>query len=687
MTTFNPRYVRRLPYFLLALTLATTVLVTLLTIRSVERDKRLRFESESQNLTSLIQRRLDTYQDMARSIRSLFLSSAIVTKRQFATFVDSFEISRRYPGVQSLGYASKVLQGDLVSFETLMSQLNVENFSIFPEGKRALYYPITHIAPPNALNRDALGWDLWNPTLCRLCSAAMQASADRGEIIATEALSLLPGQVASGKQKGFQIFVPLYTPDAPLLSLENRRDALIGFAFLTFKMDEFVAGLLGNQKPKVALEIFDGRIAPEQLLYRDFVSEETLGPDSEIHTLDTMGRTWILSVHSLKDGSDTLPWVTVWIVVGMGLTISLLIFSLTFAQANARVQAEQFSTRLQNSQAALNRTRAEFETMFSAMADVAVLFDTKGHIIRSNAALWITFGLNPERFKGHSITELYFDERPQRASRFRARYRRTDSSTFMGEAHRSAVYSTSGEIIGYVEIIRDITESLAAAEALENALAMQRTFLAETSHELRTPLTAILGYVRRAHREIGEGAPARASLEDAIRVGENMTRLVSDLLQLSRGELVQEYIPHFVDLNRLLEQIARDHGVHLALDPNAMEILGDPQKLSQMLGNLISNAIRVCGDPNLITLKARLEHPDKVVLEIADRGPGVPDDIKEKIFDKFFRGKEAGSAGLGLTISQQIAQMHGSRITVHDTPGGGATFRVVLDALSDEDAE
>lgn len=224
--------------------------------------------------------------------------------------------------------------------------------------------------------------------------------------------------------------------------------------------------------------------------------------------------------------------------------------------------------------------------------------------------------------------------------------------------------------------------------ALEHALNAQRTFLAETSHELRTPITALLGYLRRAAREAHETHDATNAsiglvLDDATRVATSMSRLVNDLLQLSRGELVQEYIPHYVLLSKIAEEVARDHNVHSDVQPH-LEIIGDPARLQQMLHNLVSNAVRICHTPDKVCVRAYLQDTD-VYLEVVDQGPGVPDEIKKRIFDKFYRGKEAGSAGLGLTISQQIAHTHQSAITVHDTIGGGATFRVIFPALEEED--
>lgn len=235
-----------------------------------------------------------------------------------------------------------------------------------------------------------------------------------------------------------------------------------------------------------------------------------------------------------------------------------------------------------------------------------------------------------------------------------------------------------------VERLREIAEAQRQrleeqARQLEEALNLQKTFLAETSHELRTPLTALLGYLRRAEREVG----GSQTLQDAQRVAENMTRLVNDLLQLSRGELVQGIEMHFVNLGNIVRQVGRDYGVKA--DAPDLEIIGDPGRLTQVFVNLVSNAIRVCGTPDLVSLEVWQEG-GRACAAVIDHGPGIPDPIKPRIFEKFYRGKEAGSTGLGLTIAQQVVHTHGGTIEVLDTPGGGATFRVYL-PLPDEDED
>ena len=683
MNRTSPIRTSRVPYFLLALTLLSTLLATYLTARSVQRDEQGRFRGEVATLRGLIERRFGAYEDVLNGARGLFVASEDVGRRQFATYADSLELRRRYPGIQGLGYSRTVRAAELETFEKQQVARGDKNFALYPQSVRDLYQPVTYLAPLDDANRVAIGFDMFSETRRR---AAMNEARDNGQTVATESVTLVQEQAEGQKQQGFLIYAPLYNPEAFIFSLEQRRAALRGFVYIAFRVEDFIVGIDGLTGNGVGFELFDNATAdPAHFLYRSYAPKDALERYTQNVSLEVAGRVWLLKAVTLEGFVEPAPWSTVWVVLVSGLLISLLIFSLSLAQSRARMQAETMSSRLQSSQSALNRARAEFETMFSAMADVAVLFDKSGQVIRSNAALWNTFGLNPERFKGHPIEDLYAEARPERASRFRADYRRVDGSHFPGETHRSAVYSSTGEIIGYVEIIRDITETLAADAALQNALNMQRTFLAETSHELRTPLTGVLGYLRQALRASENSPAAKPPLEDAIRVGESMSRLVADLLQLSRGEMVQEHIPHFVDLSKLVEQVARDHKVRSRIEDPELETIGDPSRLSQMLTNLIGNAIRVCGDPNMVWVRAYRASRSQVALEVVDCGPGIPDDLKARIFEKFYRGKEAGSAGLGLTISMQIARAHGTNITVHDTPGGGATFRILLDALTDDD--
>lgn len=229
-----------------------------------------------------------------------------------------------------------------------------------------------------------------------------------------------------------------------------------------------------------------------------------------------------------------------------------------------------------------------------------------------------------------------------------------------------------------------LTEVLnALLERLRGAMGAQRAFLAETSHELRTPLTSLQGFLERASRRAQPDV--QRDLDDARRVAAGMSRLVTDLLQLSRGEVVREVDPFLVDpVADVLAPVAEEWpGVRVEGVAGATTVLGDPSRLRQLVRNLTANAVRAAGEAAVV-LRVRADGDD-VVLEVHDAGPGVPEELRAKVFEKFWTSG-GGGAGLGLAIARQIAEAHGSALTLESRPGA-TTFAVRLPRmeLGDED--
>ena len=220
-------------------------------------------------------------------------------------------------------------------------------------------------------------------------------------------------------------------------------------------------------------------------------------------------------------------------------------------------------------------------------------------------------------------------------------------------------------------------------------------FVAVVSHELRTPLTSIIGYLElMVEDESGSLTPEQLSyLEIVQRSTNRLVELVGELLlvaEAERGPLALELA--VIDLASLTVnavQAARPaadaRDIALALEQQSPgTIAGDPTRLAQMLDNLISNAIKFTPKGGRVTVRATRKFGD-VVLEVADSGTGISDVDRERLFDPFFRSREANAravpgTGLGLTITKAIVDAHRGTIEVDDTPGGGTTFRVWLPA-------
>ncbi len=243
------------------------------------------------------------------------------------------------------------------------------------------------------------------------------------------------------------------------------------------------------------------------------------------------------------------------------------------------------------------------------------------------------------------------------------------------------------------EVTRLAAAFNASMERLEQLFIAQRRFLADVSHELRTPLTAVRGNVDLLERMGGVDAE---SLSDIRSETDRMTRLVGDLLLLAQADsnsLPLARVP--IDLDTLLLDVAREvrvlgNGLHIGIgEIDQASVLGDPDRLKQVVLNLVTNAIKYTPIGGRVTLSlGRVENWAR--LTVTDTGPGIAPEEQQKIFDRFYRidrarSRAMGGAGLGLAIALRITQLHGGRLEVasEGVAGKGSTFSLWLPLRAD----
>ena len=226
------------------------------------------------------------------------------------------------------------------------------------------------------------------------------------------------------------------------------------------------------------------------------------------------------------------------------------------------------------------------------------------------------------------------------------------------------------------------------AGEIERARASEQAFLADISHELRTPLTSIHGFAQAiAEGEArGEGVPRAAEIIQ--RESRRLVRMVEGLLQVAKLEAGVQRLAHeqvgASDLLRgavaALDVQAREAGVSFDLTADALPVIGDPDRLSQLFINVLDNAVK--HSPRGATVRVNGEQSNgEVVVRVRDEGTGLPPGTERKLFARFWRGDNAAArpgAGLGLAIAQAIAQAHGGSIDARNAPGGGAEFAIHL---------
>jgi PAS domain S-box-containing protein len=245
------------------------------------------------------------------------------------------------------------------------------------------------------------------------------------------------------------------------------------------------------------------------------------------------------------------------------------------------------------------------------------------------------------------------------------------------------------------EKLRQVLEELEAANAqLKKVDQLKTEFLNMTSHELKTPLASILGYSELlAEGVLGEVHPNQEkALDGIVRNAQQLRKLVDELLETSRIEsgtlkLVIEPVvmkDMLGDIMESMEAHAAENKVKLALDaPTKLPVLYcDVQRITQVLYNLIDNAIKFSPEDGTITIVAK---PDKseVLLGVQDQGVGIPPDEVDKVFERFYQvdmfdNRQKGGLGLGLAISKGIVEAHEGRIWVTSQIGKGSTFWFTL---------
>jgi signal transduction histidine kinase len=225
------------------------------------------------------------------------------------------------------------------------------------------------------------------------------------------------------------------------------------------------------------------------------------------------------------------------------------------------------------------------------------------------------------------------------------------------------------------------------ARSLDRQQVLRRNMMADIAHELRTPLSVIRGDLEALLDGLFEPTPETlASLQEETLL---LARLVDDLQALAQAEAGQlQLARQSVDLVELLQGVvasfdlqAKSQGQNLSLDPDndLPPVQADPQRVRQVVANLISNALRHAPDSGRVTVSAARQS-DQVEISVVDDGPGIAPEDMDHVFDRFWRGhrSRAGSTGLGLNIARELVRAHGGRIWAESEAGEGAAFRFTL---------
>jgi PAS domain S-box-containing protein len=365
-------------------------------------------------------------------------------------------------------------------------------------------------------------------------------------------------------------------------------------------------------------------------------------------------------------------------------------------------------------------TEAEiYQRLVKEIRDYAIfMLDQNGFIRTWNAGAERLKGWKPEEIIGSHFSVFYpeadiRDKKPEReleVALAEGRMEdegwriRKDGSRFWANVVITAIYDDNRRHIGFAKVTRDLTERRKAEKALsveraelerrvkerttelENANRMKDQFLAVLSHELRTPLTSIYGWLSM----LQGGKVGQADTVKALQVIERnvraQTQLVDDLLNVSRivtGNL--KISPQWIDplavVNAAVESIkpaAMAKNIKVTVEAaNLGELYADPNRLQQVVWNLLTNAVKFTGKGGEVKVEIGLV-ASRIQISVRDSGEGIPPEFLPYVFDRFSQAdasttRKTGGLGLGLSIVRHIVEMHGGTVIAHSEGAGRGT--------------
>ncbi|WP_370296365.1 cell wall metabolism sensor histidine kinase WalK [Rossellomorea marisflavi] len=356
--------------------------------------------------------------------------------------------------------------------------------------------------------------------------------------------------------------------------------------------------------------------------------------------------------------------------------------------------------RLQDSQASTEGERRKLSSVLSYMTDGVIATDRKGRVILINDPAANMLNVSRETVVSQPIVSLLgieqeytFEDLSNTQDSIILDYS-TNEKPYILRANFSIIQKETGFVNGLITVLHDITEQ-------EKIDLERREFVANVSHELRTPLTTMRSYLEA----LAEGAwqdenIAPRFLDVTQNETERMIRLVNDLLQLSKMDskdyrFNKDWMDFIGFFHKIIDrfEMSKNQDVRFVriLPDQAMFVEIDQDKITQVLDNIISNALKYSPEGGTITFIVE-EKNGFIEISISDQGLGIPKDNLGKIFERFYRVDKArtrqmGGTGLGLAIAKEMISAHGGDIWADSVEGKGTTitFTLPYDALQEDD--
>ncbi len=474
------KYRKFLPHVVLIVMLFATVYYWRYWKAAEAAKARQRYNEYTSQIVFDVKDRLHTYMMPLQGGAGLFVASDNVTRDDWRAYYEYRQISTFFPGVQGIGFSKVIRPSELARHIQGIRAEGFPGYRVWPEGKRDVYTAIVYLEPFDARNQRAFGYDMFSEPVRR---AAMERARDAGAISITGKVTLIQ-EVDEDVQAGFLMYVPIYKKGMPRGSVEERREAIEGYVYSPFRMNDLMRGMFTDSTHEVEFKIYDGaEVAAAGLMYdsdnpRNALDARYKPAFTSQKTLDLYGHQWTLAFEAGSIFGDAVDPRTSLEYLAAGFAISLLTFLFIKTQESTTERALSLAEKMT---AALRESESRFRTLFSNAPDGIIIVDQSGMINAVNPIAESLFGYSPGEMAGMDVEELipsrFTDHAAYRAEYMRSGVtrpmgrglellaRRKDGGEFPVEILLSSL-ETEGDRQG-VATIRDITERKRAEEDLK----------------------------------------------------------------------------------------------------------------------------------------------------------------------------------------------------------------------------
>ncbi len=461
---------------------------------------RERFEVGVTELSNFICDRVTSYELALRGGLALFSSVQDVSRTQWRDYVGKLNLQDSYPGIQGVGYSQIVPAASRQQHIETIRQQGFPDYSIRPSGERSVYTSIIYLEPFDARNKRAFGYDMFSEPTRRV---AMERARDTGNSTISGRVTLVQ-ETAERVQAGFLMYLPFYKPGAPVSTVEDRCAALQGYVYSPFRMDDFMEGL-GKSISGLRLEVFDDTAMTEKaLMFRNgsevLASAHLAGQEpffTAVRQVRIFGHTWTLRAQSLPAYEAKIDNSKSPMILGGGICISLLVFSVALSLVSTKARAVAMANSMT---ASLRESQESFQLLLESTGEAIYGIDLNGNCTFSNPACLRMLGYSrAEEFLGKNMHWLAHHSHAD-GSHFEVEncrifqafqngvgthvddevFWRADGSSFPAE-YWSYPQRRDGEIVGAVVTFVEITERKQYQDVL-NALLVRLQLATQASN-------------------------------------------------------------------------------------------------------------------------------------------------------------------------------------------------------------